>query len=929
MSVSIEDVLSLLPELFPGEQQILLNHIRPNPKNPGKRLTLPETQALADNIARTGLKNAIKVRPDRTNPLAPGVQLHPDNPRLAVSTVEPLRGDGKPWALDDFNWEILAGENRYRAFGLLTRDRIPGYILNPNRQEANEIMWVDNITRDRGWWAAYQAIEMEIEANPDLTMQEVAVNLMIHKDKVSRALRLLPLLGPKTRDLLIRVSDHENQGILDLGEMVTAQLGALNPESVKKPGWNLKAKAEGQEPLKLWPYPPIPSETQELVHRALVEAGKRDMTEKKMKGFVAHIKAGGEPEAYGKAVGSSQSADHSKTPVGSSQSAVDSKQNDQKAKQLKGAGSPKEPALPKPGPGLEGQPKAKDALDGLKKAGKEAKEELKAKAAKVKAGTPPGQKPQLKHSLAILGHYLWVGAKLAFKCLEHVVKWVVKRVHHDCSYLAKQLFPHRGKTGFFKNLFRLLGQRVAYLVLTLVAYGLPLGLIASLFGGWHWIYATGMSLAHLLCVQIPLWAVNGLLHSPWISFFFFVFVYVALFKAFKPGLWSGLFLAVLLFAVWLLRGMWMPLIPMAVNFVDEHAMTGTANPTQSRQDAKNDQGLGNSQSPTTTTETTIPPRRREATKLIKGSTSNPALSLTIGPALSQSKGSKLLTPNSSKPAPNYLPSHAWTSADEDRDTVETELAALPDGPALIKDFPVEVDTSMQPDMAGTRTQDLTDHDRYTVRIGRDKKDIQAVVPGSSTLVLGFSKGLLGNLTDPLGGGNNGVKIIWEDIQAIHCYEWDGMGEHPRKIYVCALLVPEKVPVIVQCGSPTDMAHFVSALEFWIRNARHGTGVPLGGLPYIHQGVLLNDGCDEKAVWENSPMGQAGLLAGDRLWSVDANTYGRQSRDALVKSLDSLAPGQHNLFVVASKDWDRARRSEDFHSEAPFNPARRVVVLTVP
>jgi hypothetical protein len=262
-------------------------------------------------------------------------------------------------------------------------------------------------------------------------------------------------------------------------------------------------------------------------------------------------------------------------------------------------------------------------------------------------------------------------------------------------------------------------------------------------------------------------------------------------------------------------------------------------------------------------------------------------------------------------------------------TVETELAALPDGSFLIKDFPVEVDTSMQPDMAGTRTQDLTDHDRYTVRIGRDKKDIQAVVPGSSTLILGFSKGLLGNLTDPLGGGSNGAKIIWEDIQAIHCYEWDGMGDHPRKIYVCALLIPEKVPVIVQCGSPTDMAHFVSAIEFWIRNARHGTGVPLGGLPYIHQGVLLNDGCDEKAVWENSPMGQAGLSWGDRLWSVDANTYGKQSRDALVRALDSLAPGKHNLFIVASKDWDRARQSEDFHSDAPFNPARRAVVLNVP
>jgi hypothetical protein len=321
---------------------------------------------------------------------------------------------------------------------------------------------------------------------------------------------------------------------------------------------------------------------------------------------------------------------------------------------------------------------------------------------------------------------------------------------------------------------------------------------------------------------------------------------------------------------------------------------------------QNGQGLGNSQSPTTTTETTIPPRRREATKLIKGS-----------------------TPNSSKPAPNYLPSHAWTSADEDLATVETELAAMPDGPVLIKDFPVEPDASMQPDIAGTRLEDLTDHERYTVRIGRDKKDIQAVVPGSSTLTLGFSKGLLGGLTDPLGGGNNGVKIIWEDIQALHCFEWDVAGDHPKKIYVCALLVPEKAPVIVQCGSPTDMAHFVSALEFWIRNARHGQGAPLGGLPYLHQGVLLNDGGDEKAVWENGPMAKAGLPWGDRLWSVDTDAPSRPNQASLVRALDSLAPGRHNLYFVTRKDWDRANASEDFHSDAPFNPPRRALPLLVP
>ena len=287
MSVSIEEVLVLLPELFPGIQQIPLKNIRPNPKNPGRRLTPDEIQVLADNIAQRGLVNAIKVRPDRDTPLAAGVQLHTDNPRL--------RGDGQPWTLDDFNWEILAGENRYRAFGLLNRERIQGFILNPPPQEANEIMWLDNDIRDRGWWAAYQVIEMEIEANPYLTIQQVGANLKMDRDKVSRALRLLPLLGPKTRDLLCGITALENKGIFDLSENATARLGDLSPYSANKPGSWLKAQVDGQEPNKLWPYPPIPHETQELVHRALVEAGYQGMSESQVRGLVAHIKAGGEP----------------------------------------------------------------------------------------------------------------------------------------------------------------------------------------------------------------------------------------------------------------------------------------------------------------------------------------------------------------------------------------------------------------------------------------------------------------------------------------------------------------------------------------------------------------------------------------------------------------------------------------------------------
>lgn len=301
MPVSIEDVLALLPEMFPGIQQIPLGNIRPNPDNHSKPKE-KDIQELVENLTEKNLVNAIKVQPDRDNPLAPGVQLHPDNPRL--------RGDGKPWMVGDFNYVILSGENRYLAFGRLKRGVIPGYTLNPSPQEANEIMWLDNAVRERDWWASYRAIEMEIKANPNLSIRQVAANLKMDRDKVSRTIRLLPLIGQIIRDFSGGVSAIENKGFFELSEMAVAGLGELAPESANKPGAIQKALSEGQEPPKLYPYPPIPPETQDLFNRALKEAGDQGMTESQVKGLVAHIQQGGKPEEYRPGVKPTKSKTH-------------------------------------------------------------------------------------------------------------------------------------------------------------------------------------------------------------------------------------------------------------------------------------------------------------------------------------------------------------------------------------------------------------------------------------------------------------------------------------------------------------------------------------------------------------------------------------------------------------------------------------------
>ena len=289
MSIDIEAVLALLPELFPGTQQIPLKNIRPNPKNPGPPLIDPKIQDLSQNIDAGGLLNPIKLQPDRANPLVEGVQVHPDNPRLTA--------EGRLWAVGDFNYEILAGENRYRAFGHLKREAIPAFILNPTAKEAVKITHLDNEVRDRGWWAAYQTIEQFIQADPSTTLRQIGVELKMDNEKVYRALRLLPLLNTEARALIVRKADNSNKGILGILERPASQLAGLGPGSTLKPGVKKKDAPEGERQV-LWPYPPIPAETQELVRRALEVAINQKMTEAEVKGLVEWVKGGNEPETY-------------------------------------------------------------------------------------------------------------------------------------------------------------------------------------------------------------------------------------------------------------------------------------------------------------------------------------------------------------------------------------------------------------------------------------------------------------------------------------------------------------------------------------------------------------------------------------------------------------------------------------------------------
>ncbi len=314
MPVSIQDVLSLLPEMLPGVQAIPLKRIRPNPENPGPPVSEEDIQGMAESILADGLLDPAKLRPYSGDPLAPGVALHPDNPRL--------KADGTPWRGEDFNWMILTGEFRWRAlvrlesqgwvwqgppspdlqpsyrlthFDTPQEGAMPTFALNPTEEESVVITHTDNDPREKGWFAAYQSIEQLVRANPSLTVRQVATRLKMDPTRVSKALRLLPLLNPAARGLIVGNSYNSNKGIWGISEAAALRLADLGPGGSLKPG----VKAAGSESQKLWPYPPMPPETQDLVRRALAVAIDQELTEAGVKALVSWVQDGHQPEDYG------------------------------------------------------------------------------------------------------------------------------------------------------------------------------------------------------------------------------------------------------------------------------------------------------------------------------------------------------------------------------------------------------------------------------------------------------------------------------------------------------------------------------------------------------------------------------------------------------------------------------------------------------
>ena len=102
------------------------------------------------------------------------------------------------------------------------------------------------------------------------------------------------------------------------------------------------------------------------------------------------------------------------------------------------------------------------------------------------------------------------------------------------------------------------------------------------------------------------------------------------------------------------------------------------------------------------------------------------------------------------------------------------------------------------------------------------------------------------------------------------------------------------------------------------------------MPYLDQGMRLDEAGKVTAIWADSPASLAGLQPGDVIWGLDGEADQPQGRALLEPALENPAPGKHILSVVAAEDWGNGPPSRAVRNDHRlFNPKRRKVELLAP
>jgi len=286
---------------------------------------------------------------------------------------------------------------------------------------------------------------------------------------------------------------------------------------------------------------------------------------------------------------------------------------------------------------------------------------------------------------------------------------------------------------------------------------------------------------------------------------------------------------------------------------------------------------------------------------------------------------------------------AFNGDDNGKTLLEQAISTITNN-VYVKSLPVIPDSSIGQLMAVNRVGDIAVESEYSLRVGQGGEKIISVTPSATGLTIAIEGGL------PLGGllgGGSALGFYWEDVQTIYCIELDtpsgktsvlrpqAEGQDlsvpiPQKgigIYYFVLTATNlPQPLVVRCNTTNNLNHLVSAFEYFIKAAQ-GKYVPVTGMPYLNQGMVLGDQGKIMALWANSPADQAGLTFVDHVWSVQGNQ--EQKGAALESALQALPSGKQTINVVTPADWQTAAAKENQAHNGVFQPKLTAMEIVVP
>jgi hypothetical protein len=224
-------------------------------------------------------------------------------------------------------------------------------------------------------------------------------------------------------------------------------------------------------------------------------------------------------------------------------------------------------------------------------------------------------------------------------------------------------------------------------------------------------------------------------------------------------------------------------------------------------------------------------------------------------------------------------------------------------------------------MVVNRVGDLAVESEYSLRVGPSGQKITSVTPSATGLTITTEGGLpLGGL---LGDGSK-IGFYWEDVQTLHCDELETLSGKTYQFGLTATNLNQ--PLVVQCQTQNNLKHLVSAFEYFIKSAQ-GKTVPVTGMPYLYQGMVLGDEGKVTAIWLGSPADNGKLQLGDHLWSVGDEVH--KTPSDLEAELQALPSGKQTIEAVTPKDWDAEVEKEGRLKSKNFHPNLTAFELAVP